>query len=206
MSRADWGGLALNVVQRKATQSGVSFANTSNCTRGQVTKAKSNPLKRGMNVESTLTRLARRMQSAIETAEKQRALTSAFGQVLQVVHMKNWHAAQAYHLADTLLFVEDESRRSAAIDRYLDGVDAQIPATNEQLDLLELTTALTRVLRDAGFTAKEISELIDDGRGGTVEQQVDRVKSRFSANVVESMDAFWRTVHVKGKSGPSKSH
>ena len=67
------------LVRRNATQSAVSYACNINCTRGYMTKAKSNPQTRAKNVESTLTRLARRLQSAVDTADKERALASAFG-------------------------------------------------------------------------------------------------------------------------------
>jgi len=110
-----------------------------------------------------------------------------------------------YRLAGLYVLAIDESKRKAAIDEFVDIVDAKIPKVNVHADRLALTEALTSMLHAAGFTAKEIIELINDGRGGTATQREARARSRFSVKVNRSLQDFWDSLAVKENDGTPRS-
>lgn len=170
-----------------------------------MTKAKWDSNTSGLNVDETLVRLARRLQSARDTGERRQAVESAFAQVLHLAHLANWQAGAVYRLAGLYVLAIDESKRKAAIDEFVDIVDAKIPKVNVHADRLALTEALTSMLHAAGFTAKEIIELINDGRGGTATQREARARSRFSVKVNRSLQDFWDSLAVKENDGTPRS-
>lgn len=170
-----------------------------------MTKAKWNSDKRGLDADETLVRLARRLQSGKDDGARRQALESALGQVLHLAHLGNWQAGAVYRLAGIYVLASNEAQRRAAIDEFVDIVDARIPKISKHPDRLALTEAVTSMLHAAGFTAKEIVELVDDGHGGTAVQREARARSRFSANVSKSLQDFWASLTVNENDGPPGS-
>lgn len=170
-----------------------------------MTKAKTDSKTRGLDAEQTFINLAARIQSAQDSPDKQASLESAAAMVLEVVLVANWRPATMYRLGTAFLTSTDETARRGVISELVATFGAGIQELADQADWHALAVGLTQLLHRAGFTAREITELVDDGRGGSAQQQQDRAKSRFSGSPAPSLEKFWKTALVKGKDGAPNS-
>jgi hypothetical protein len=166
-----------------------------------MTKAKTNRKTRDLAIEQTFVNLGRRLLAAQDAPKKQAALSTAVATLIQVLLQQNWRAAALYRCAEGLAMSTDNGTRSRLLEGMFDALEAGLPELASPLELHALMAGITKVLRDAKFTATEILELVDDGRGGTPEQRRGRAKSRFTAVAGEELSAFWHTALVKGNSG-----
>ena len=162
-----------------------------------MTKAKTDSRK--LNAEQTFLNLANRLKSEPESTEKREGLTTAIKHVLQVLLIANWRQAAVYRHATAFVTAENDAMRLRASDELATILDAGIPELAEQPDLHTMAAGLTQILHAAGFTGKEIAELVDDARGGSPEQKHERARSRFSGLATESVARFWNTALVNGK-------
>lgn len=165
-----------------------------------MTKPKTDPKTRGMNVERTFFNLADRWRSGEDSAEKRDALYSAATMVAGVLLQRHWRAAELYRCAIALTSPDEELRR-VAVARALEVIAARVPELSERVALRALLIGVTHTLRTAGFSVPEIAELVDDGREGTTAQRRGRVKPRLAKDATKAFREYSKTMLVKDNSG-----